>query len=94
MLGNLALNDFFVAGSAISASHDSLIYSHLAACNIGAKLTPIGSLSTLLWLGFLEKRGFAISVKQYFRFNFTMAIPVLFVVVAVIWLQDYLVQIL
>ena len=94
MLGNLALNDFFIAGSAISASHDSLIYSHLAACNIGAKLTPIGSLSTLLWLGFLEKRGFAISVKQYFRFNFTMAIPVLFVVVAVIWLQDYLVHIL
>lgn len=90
MLGNLALQDFFVSGDTITASHEALIYSHIAACNIGAKLTPIGSLSTLLWLGFLEKRGFTISVKQYFRFSFTMAIPVLFVVVTMIWLQEYL----
>lgn len=94
MLGNLALQDFFVSGDTIAASHEALIYSHLAACNIGAKLTPIGSLSTLLWLGFLEKRGFTISVKQYFRFSFTMAIPVLLVVVTVIWLQEFVLQLL
>ncbi|MGX2983905.1 ArsB/NhaD family transporter [Helicobacter sp. 23-1048] len=33
----------------------NLVYAHLLGCNIGSKLTPIGSLCTLLWLSLLAK---------------------------------------
>lgn len=55
MLGDLALLD----------SARELIFAHLLGCNIGAKLTPIGSLATLLWLASLKRYGISISFLQY-----------------------------
>ncbi|MGI0407242.1 arsenic transporter [Helicobacter himalayensis] len=55
MLGNLALLD----------STRELVFAHLLGCNIGAKLTPIGSLATLLWLASLKRYGIHISFLQY-----------------------------
>ncbi|WP_270992335.1 arsenic transporter [Campylobacter upsaliensis] len=55
MLGDLALKD----------SSNALIFAHLLGCNVGAKLTPIGSLATLLWLFSLKRYGIGISFLQY-----------------------------
>ncbi|WP_270961899.1 arsenic transporter [Campylobacter upsaliensis] len=55
MLGYLALKD----------SSNALIFAHLLGCNVGAKLTPIGSLATLLWLFSLKRYGISISFLQY-----------------------------
>lgn len=73
MLGNLALADFMGLGavdssvldSALLASKELLIYAHLLGCNVGSKLTPIGSLATLLWLFSLKRYGIYISFWQY-----------------------------
>lgn len=62
MLGNLALGDFVGLDS---SSRELLIYAHLLGCNVGAKLTPIGSLATLLWLASLKRYGIYISFWRY-----------------------------
>lgn len=62
MLGNLALGDFVGLDSSF---RELLIYAHLLGCNVGAKLTPIGSLATLLWLFSLKRYGISISFLQY-----------------------------
>lgn len=77
MLGNLALAEFaeIVAldssvaiawlDSAFLESKELLVYAHLLGCNVGAKLTPIGSLATLLWLASLKAHSVRISFWQY-----------------------------
>lgn len=55
-----------------------MVFAHLLGCNIGVKLTPIGSLATLLWLGVLAQRGINISLKQFFKFCIPTTIGVLF----------------
>lgn len=67
MLGDLALLD----------SSKELIFAHLLGCNIGAKLTPIGSLATLLWLTSLKRYGISISFLQYMFFSTLITFPVL-----------------
>ena len=65
--------------SGFQALKSDLIYAHLLGCNIGSKLTPIGSLCTLLWLGLLAKRGVSFSLKSYLKLSLIFTLPVLFV---------------
>ncbi|HEB7716802.1 TPA: arsenic transporter, partial [Campylobacter coli] len=67
LIGDLALKNF----------HQSMVYAHLLGVNIGPKLTPIGSLATLLWLGILAKKGIEISFWKYCKFGFLITLPVL-----------------
>jgi arsenical pump membrane protein len=53
------------------------LYAILLGVNIGPKLTPFGSLSTLLWLGILEKNGINISWGEYIKENWWVTILVL-----------------
>ena len=67
MLGDLALK----------GEELYLVYSHLLGCNIGSKLTPIGSLATLLWLFSLKRYGIVISFFSYMKIAFFTTIFIL-----------------
>ncbi len=54
-----------------------MVYANILGCNIGAKITPIGSLSTLLWLNVLARKGLQIGWLEYVRIAFVLALPVL-----------------
>lgn len=84
LFGDLLLGDFFANLAQNSSGFslinepnfkESLIYAHLLGCNIGSKLTPIGSLCTLLWLALLAQKGVNFSLKNYLKFSliFTFA---------------------
>lgn len=61
---------------------DLLAYANLIGCNIGPKLTPFGSLATLLWLFVLNKKGIYIDYKTYMKFGFRVTPIVLAVTLA------------
>jgi arsenical pump membrane protein len=53
------------------------IYAIVLGVDIGSKLTPFGSLATLLWLGILDKHGIRISWGHYLRENWWVTVVVL-----------------
>lgn len=80
MLNNLP--SVMMANLAIShtGSMNALIYANIIGNNIGPRFTPIGSLSTLLWMSTLERKsGIRISVKYFIKTGVAVGIPVLLV---------------
>jgi arsenical pump membrane protein len=54
-------------GPSASPSPSALPYAALLGANVGSKLTPIGSLATLLWLHLLSARGIRVGWGRYLR---------------------------
>ncbi len=70
------------------AVREVMVYANAIGCNVGGKIAPLGSLSTLLLLEVLARKGLQIGWVQYVRIALVLTIPVLFVSLLslVIWL--------
>lgn len=83
LLGNLTLQSFELN----SLHTQTLAFAHLLGCNIGSKLTPLGSLATLLFLLKLKIYNIKISLLQYIIFAFILVFFVLLVSLFGLWIS-------
>lgn len=64
-------------------------FASLLGTSVGAKLSPIGSLATLLWIQLLRHGGISVSWREYTKYGLLFTFPILLLALFGLWLLDW-----